>query len=180
MRFHIDDSKIYIDLQKLSDGFENWYKANKHYGYTLETEKGKIDFSPKSIPRLALKAAMTPIAIPMIKMIYKLKHKEPIPHEKHEDLIDYYVLSFIRYIALFNGDDLYVKTVERPDSDERAIVSVTAALPARAIEGPAEEKEVEASGSRGTAYVRSGENGDGENKADKRNHKEKAAGSALA
>lgn len=179
MKIHIDDSKISIDLQKMASGLENWYKANKQYGYTIETEKGKIDFSPKSIPRLALKAALVPIALPMIKMIYKIKHQEAKPHEKHEDLIDYFVLSFIRYIALFNGDVLYVKTVERPDSDERAIVSVTAALPTETIQGPSEEK-VEESGTRGTAYVRGGEDWNGENKIDKGNYQEKTTSTALA
>lgn len=182
MKFHIDDSKISINLQKISGGIEAWYIANKHYGYAIESEKGTVDFSPKSIPRLALKAALMPIALPMIRMLYKAKDKEPKPREKHEDLIDYFVLSFVRYIALFNEDTLYVKTVERPGTDERAIVTIATSPPTQAIGGPAEEpteKTVEEGSPGGATYVRGGQNGYGENKVDKRNHRQESRSSAL-
>lgn len=178
MLFNIDDSKISVDLQKLSSNLELWYKANKHYGYIIETEKGHVDFSPKSIARIAMKAAMTPIAIPMIHMIYKFKGRPVKPHEKHEDLIDYFVLSFIRYIALFNEDKIYVKTVECSDSDERTVVSITSIVPST----PAEvgTKEIESGSAGGAAYVRGGENGHGKNEVNKGNYQEETAGAALA
>lgn len=178
MLLNIDDSKISMDLQKLSSNLELWYKANKHYGYTIETEKGHVDFSPKSIARIAMKAAMTPIAIPMIHMIYKFKGRPVKPHEKHEDLIDYFVLSFIRYIALFNEDKIYVKTVECSGSDERTVVSITTIIPSTPTEN--ERREIGPGSTGGAAYVRGGENGYGENETNKGNYQEETTSTALA
>ena len=179
MRLYIDETCLNMDIARASKRVQDWYKANKHYGYTLETEKGKIDFSPKSVARIALKVAMTPIAVPALKMIYKMRNKEPRRHEKHEDLLDYFVLTMIEFISLFDEDILYVKTVERPDSNERTVVSLIAIVPGQTIEGTT-TKEIEASDSRGSSYVRGGENGHGENETNQGDNQQESAGTALA
>lgn len=179
MRIYIDDKCISMDVEKISERLQNWYKANKQYGYTIDTEKGKIDFSPKSVARIALKMAMMPIAIPMLKMIYKIRNKEPRKHEKHEDLLDYFVLVSMGFLALFNEDAIYVKTIESPGSDERTVSSLSAVVPGNTIEG-ATQKEIEEGGSRRTAYVRGGEDGYGEDEIDKGDYQQEDRSTALA
>lgn len=178
MRFYIDDKCISMDVGKVSERLQNWYKVNKHYGYSIETEKGKIDFSPKSVARIALKVAMTPIAIPMLKMIYKIRNKEPRKHEKHEDLLDYIVLASIDFLSLFNEDVVYVKTIESSDSNERTVSSIFAIVPGNTID-ETPQKEIEEGGSGGSPYVRGGEDGDGKNEIDKGDYQQENRSTAL-
>lgn len=180
MKIYLDDSIISFDIKKATDKFQDWYKKNKQYGYTIETEKGSIDFSPKSIARITLKMAMAPIVPPMLRMMYKLKHAEPRKHEKHEDLLDYFVLTSIAFFGLFNEDAFYVKTAERAESNERFVVSVATLVPATGIEGATTEKEIEAGGTGGEAHVRRGQDGHGQDEIDKGDYQEENADTALA
>lgn len=167
MDIDVDKStKFKVDLGKISDHLVSWYETNKHLSDTVTMMNGKrIDFSRKSITRLALKAALVPIAIPTLEMLYKIKGAELPPHEKHADLIDYVVIQLIKFIGLLDKDSLYVETIQGNQDNERLVYAISTAVPAAITSGrdtSGESGEAAEKRTGGEALLRSGQNGDGE------------------
>lgn len=135
MKIHdIGKTSYNLNLTKVSEHLQAWYQANKHLSDNVTLENGKrIDFSRKSLTRIALKTALVPIAIPTLQMFYKMKGAELPPHEKHEDLIDYLVMKMFGMIALFDKDQIYVETLESDQSDERLVHAISTAPPRTAL-----------------------------------------------
>lgn len=159
--------KYHIDLTKVANHLISWYNENKHLADSVTLDNGrKIDFSKKSITRIALKTALVPIAIPTLKMLYAMKGAELPAHEKHADLIDYVVVQMISFLALLDQDSLYVETTEGVANNERYIHAITPNAPipigSRTIER-AEKTEEKTERSGGETYIRSREDRDGEN-----------------
>ena len=131
MQLKIDRVIYNVNLANVARHLQVWYNNNKHLSDTLILENGKkIDFSRKSLSRIALKTALVPIAIPTLQATYKLKGAELPPHEKHEDLIDYCIFHMLGLIALFDKDKLYVETLECDKSDERLVHAISTSEPA--------------------------------------------------
>ncbi len=174
MDINVDTSeKFKIDLTKVSDHLVAWYEHNKHLSDTVTTMNGKrIDFSRKSLTRLALKTALVPIAIPTLEMLYKMKGAELPPHEKHADLIDYVVVQLIKFIGLLDKDSLYVETIQGTEDNERLVYAISTAIPTAIASGrdtSRESREAEEKRPGGQALLRSGENWDGQDEANKGN-----------
>ena len=169
MRVQIDSTMFHLDLEKVSQHLISWYEDNKHYGYNMKFENGKtLDFSPKSIARIALKTALVPIALPTLKMLYGLRHAELPKHTKHEDMIDYCVVKMLGFVALLDKDYLYVETTERDRSNSRSVISISTNGPRQLTtktEGGTKETETEVH-TGGETYIRSGEDRYGENQTD--------------
>ena len=161
MRIQLDNTTYHINLEKVSLHLQAWYRDNRHYGDKVEVDGKTIDFSRKSVARIALKTALVPIAIPALRMLYKIKGAELPSHEKHEDLIDYCVERMLGIIGLFEKDSIYVESIETTECDVRLIDAISTSLPKR-IARTGVEKEAKESSSRGEALLRGGEDGNGQ------------------
>lgn len=172
MRIRIDNIFYNLNLTRVAEHLQAWYQTNKHSGDTIYLENGKkVDFSRKSITRLALKTALVPIAIPALKMMYKMKGAEVPPHEKHEDLIDYLILNMLGAIALFDKDNIYVESIESSERHIRLVESISTKPPSPVTKYiPAIEEKSSFSG--GTALVHSGEDGYGKDETYQRDNME--------
>lgn len=151
-----------------------WYRSHKGEFESLETKDGKtIDFGRKSVGRLALKAALTPIAIPCLSMLYGMKGAEPPEHVKHEDMIDYFIESLIKFIGVLDDGRLYVESLEGRENDFRTINSIsTHGRPAirEGRETGTEEEAEQNIRTRGPEYLHSGQNGYGQDQVNERDY----------
>lgn len=175
MRIHADETMYHLNLKKVSEHLQAWYQAHKETMDTLTTSEGKtISFARKSLARLALNAALVPIGIPALKMLYGLKGAEIPHHDKHEDLLDYLSMSMIGFLAILDEGYLYVETLEGAGHDSRTVNSISTHEPvaiAAGSEGRTEEEE-ETLSPRGETYLYSGQNGYGENQVDQGDYQE--------
>lgn len=176
MKFILDGKTYDLNLTNVSKYLQQWYEANKNKLDKIETENGKtIDFSRKSVLRIAFKTAFMPIALPALKMTYRMKGSELPPHVRHEDFIDYFMHNAFGAIALFDKEKLYVESLESPYDDSRLINSVTTHAPiqipthAASTEEPDQE---EGSSARGETLLHSRQNGYGQDEVNQRDYTE--------
>lgn len=106
MRFWIDGEEYYVNGGKAMEHLASFYKArSEDPQQILELGNGKkLDFTRKSITRTVMKAAMVPVVIPVIGLMYRMRGLEPPKHEKHEDLIDWMVLKMIEFVGIVEQD----------------------------------------------------------------------------
>lgn len=190
MRFIIDGVPYDLNLTRVGQHLQVWYEQNKYALDKIELESGKsIDFSRKSVARIALKTAIMPVVLGSLKMVYKMRGAELPKHIKHEDFIDYAIHNALGILALFDREGLYVETLERPESHGRIVDSVstqpTRAIPERTIAagvvhgtGEVFSTTVEEADSdtRGEALLRGRQNGHGENQAYQGDYTQEAFG----
>lgn len=130
MRLWIDEQEIYINGKKVMEHLASFYKArSQDPQQVLELGDGKkLDFTRKSISRTVMKAAMVPVVIPVIGLLYRMRGLEPPRHEKHEDLIDWMVVKMVEFAGIIEEDiHLHATTasVEDIDGDIRRVESVS-------------------------------------------------------
>ena len=169
MEIQTDEIRYHLNLTRVSQHLKTWWKAHEHDTDVIETADGrKIDFSRKSLARVALKTAITPIVIPCMRMLYATKGAEPREHIKHEDMLDYAIDCLLGFIAVLDDGELYVETVERDGSYYRHIQSISTHAPIAQLNGRAQEaaREESSVSPRGEALVYRRENRDGENSSD--------------
>jgi hypothetical protein len=176
MRLQIDETLYHLNLTKVSAHLQAWYNEHKYESDVLQMGEGKTtDFSRGSIPRLALKAALTPVALPAMRMLYALKGAEPPQHKKHEDLIDYCILALLGFIALLDEGYLYGETLEGAGHNQRIINSLSTHEPTYIGSGGGEREstgtEAESS-TGGQTFLHSGQNGYGQDQTGEGDHQE--------
>lgn len=121
MKLFIDGVLYEADLKKVSEHLIAFYTENSKKMQVLDMGDGKrIDFSRKSIARIALKAAMVPIVVPVVSFLYKMRGLEPPKHEKHEDLIDWMVVKLIEFGGIIEGDVQLNAVVKEDENDSRS------------------------------------------------------------
>jgi hypothetical protein len=96
MKAVLDGKTYLIDLGAYARMCVNVYKH--HSGKITLSNNKVLDFSKKSLFRIAVKSLVAPILLPMLEEMYKAIGK-PLPKpEKHADLIDYAMEHMANFI----------------------------------------------------------------------------------
>lgn len=177
MLIQADKEVFHLSLKKVSDNLRVWWMLHEHDADTIELAEGrKVDFSRKSAARVALKMAITPIAIPALRMLYKTKGAEPRAFDrKNEDMFDYIVDVLLAFVAVLDDGYLYVETIPGSGSNDRYIQSISSVKPntTAAIEGPRETENQESEERPGgETLVHSGEDWYGEDVLHQNGHRQ--------
>lgn len=176
MKLQIDETLYQLNLTKVSQHLQMWYESHKYESDTLTMGDGRtIDFGRKSVARIALKAALTPVAIPALRMLYALKGAEIPQHNKREDLIDYCVMTLLGFIALLDEGYLYGETLEGPGHNQRIINSLSTHEPTAIGSGRSERESTgaeETDNPGGETFLYSRQDGNGEDEISQGDHTE--------
>jgi hypothetical protein len=162
----VDQQRFHLSLRKISLNLRSWWKEHEHDADTIEISEGRtIDFSKKSLARTAVKTALTPVAIPCLRMLYATKGAKPREFDrKNEDMFDYIVDVLMGFIAVLDDGYLYVETVGRDGSNDRYCQSISTHEPVYALTAGStseQEQESEVGTGRETLVYR-GENWNGQ------------------
>jgi len=173
------DGKVYnVSLSNIAKHLSAWYDTNKYLLDSVQLENGrKLDFSKKSILRIGLNTALVPIAIPALKMVYKIKGSELPARKKHEDFIDYFMISSFNALRLYDREILHAESIESIEGDSRDIHTVLTNVQAIARDGNSphsSSKTEEDIGARGKTLLCSGENGYGEDETNQGDDREES------
>lgn len=180
MKVILDGVVYTISLSDLASFIQAYYKHNASAMNKITFDNGRtIDFSSKSIARIALKTALVPIAVPMLKLIYGKFGLELPKHDRHEDFIDYFVHHTIGILRLFEMGSIYVQTIESiDDNNGKTVISLSTNAPG-AIASPSNEntreesRQEETIGTGREALVHRGENGYGQDETSEGNYQGK-------
>ncbi len=127
MRIQLDYTTYHIDLEKVMLHIKSWYIVNNEKMSVMQLNNGKtIDMGKKSLLRIGLKTALIPIAIPMLKQLYKSRGYSMPEHKKHSDLIDYIAFCLLDFITLIEKDvNLYAISIPLDKSSDRCIKTLS-------------------------------------------------------
>lgn len=183
MKVKIDDQVYELKIGDIADHLISIF--NKNNLDSIITKDGKkIEFGPKSLARTALKAALVPIALPALHMLYALK-KEDIPQrDKKQDFLDYLVVSTVSFLKLLENEQLYVYTKKNSTGDDsvvkRVVTVSTFELSRTDGRGAGTDEENKEISSGGKTPIRSGEIGNGENQVSEGNNQKETDNTTLA
>lgn len=131
MKITLDNELIQLNLQQTCQHLSMLYDMMKDTHLQLEFKGGLIvDFSKKSISRIALSAVLVPVLLPIMKGLYTSKNIEIPEHMKHTDYIDYIVQCVLHYVSSVEKEyQLYVKTDKDATSGIKTVTAVSPHAP---------------------------------------------------
>lgn len=187
MKINIDGQFYHLNIGEIAAHLQSLYTEHKgSLEQPVEKNGIKFDFGRKSVLRIAVKSAIVPLVLPIIRTMYENKGLQLRPHIKHEDLIDYIVENVLTYVATIEKEfQLYVLTIPIGESGYRYVKALStngqAALE-RTVSGDEQEVTEESSTKTdigGQAHVRRGEDGHGQDSPNKSNNSQEGVTPSL-